>query len=104
MNNSLQVLTIVGSSKGYSRVIITKDCFDKVKGSKPVMAFNEEGYSEGNKVRSFDFDGVKLYSLYNRAEGTKFVVTDKDAEASKIATQNANLPFVISEVLVPAAK
>jgi hypothetical protein len=104
MDNKLKVLTIFSTKAGYSTVYIHTDQFNAIKGAKPAMPFTREEPSEGYSVRSFDFDGVKLYTLYKAGVGNSILVSEKDALECKVASQNSALPFVISEVLVPATR
>lgn len=95
----LEIVQILGTSNGYSKVRVSQALFDAVKGQKPTLPLKDLGWDGDNKVRLFDIGGVQLYSLYSRTDGTKFVVSEADAKAN-LSAEPVKLPFDIKSLAV----
>ena len=97
MNNpKLIVSNIIGTDvNGYSRVTISNELFNAVRGFKPLLPFEDRFDENGERIRVFNIDGVELYASYDKTTSkTMFVL--KTTEAQKhfvpLAQQRANGP------------
>jgi len=96
MNESKLVLnSIIGESiGGYSRVTVSRDVFLAVTGPTPTAKFEEKGRDASMVNRVFNFNGVELYSSYDKAtRKTMFLMKTTDAE--KCLPSASDLPFNI---------
>jgi hypothetical protein len=95
-NKKLIVRQIIGDAiDGYSRVTVTYDLFIALRGVRPTMPFTAQGDQAGKGIRIFDFDGIKLYSNYDKeSRKTLFLMKTEDAQSclQTIAEQRANEP------------
>ena len=79
----LVVRNIIGESiDGYSRVTVSNEVFNAVRGIKPLLAYRGQGDQGGNGVRVFSFDGVELCAQYDKeTRKTMFLMKTDEAEA-----------------------
>jgi hypothetical protein len=103
MNNiKLVVRNIIGDAvDGYSRVTVSNELFNAVRGVRPQLAYTAQGDQSGKGIRIFEIDGKKLYANYDKeSRKTLFVMKSEDAQACllTVAEQRANepkLPFSV---------
>ncbi len=95
---------------GHSRVTVSNELFNAVRGLKPALPYKGAGDLGGNGVRVFNVNGVDLYVHYNKeARQTMFIMKTKDARAclKTLEAERAGeekLPFNAAQfVTVPAA-
>lgn len=95
-NIKLVVRNIIGADvNGYSRVTVSNDLFNAIRGFRPSLAYKAMGDSAGNGVRVFTIDGTDLYANYDK-ESRKTVYLMKTEDAQKhlvtLAQERANEP------------
>ncbi len=79
----LVVRNIIGEPiDGYSRVTVSSDVFNAVRGITPLLAYRGQGDQGGNGVRVFDFNGVELCASYDKeTRKTMFLMKTEEAKA-----------------------
>ena len=96
MEIKLIVRNIIGADiNGYSRVTVSNELFNAVRGVRPALAYKGQGDSANNGVRVFNVGGVDLYAHYDK-ESRKTVFLMKTEEANKhlmsLEQERANEP------------
>ena len=112
-NIKLVVRNIIGEpDNGYSRVTVSNELFNAVRGVRPQLAYKAQGDQAGKGIRIFTIDGVDLYSNYDKeSRKTLFLMKTEDAEKClcTVAEQRAKepkLPFnstVFNRMIVATA-
>lgn len=96
MNNNIIVRSVIGSDiGGYSRVTISNELFNDVRGVKPALPYQGRGDIGGHGVRVFNIGGVDLYVNYDKTNRkTVFIMKTSDAQRHllPLATERANEP------------
>ena len=79
----LVVRNIIGDSiDGYSRVTVSNEVFNAVRGIKPTLPYRGQGDLAGKGVRVFSFNGVELCAQYDKdSRKTMFLMKTDEAEA-----------------------
>ena len=95
-NIKLVVRNIIGDSiDGYSRVTISNELFNAVRGVRPSLPYKAQGDVGGNGVRIFSFGETELFAHYDKVN-RKTMFLMKTEEAKKhlltVAEQRANQP------------
>ena len=95
-NIQLIVRKIIGSDiEGFSRVSVTNELFNAVRGVRPLLPYTAQGDLGGNGVRIFNINGTNLYVTYNK-ETKKNVLLMSTEDAKKnlvtLADERANEP------------
>ena len=88
INVPLQVYTIIESTEnGYSRVVLGRETFDAIRGSRPALPSVPMQTATGKRVFIFDFGGVKVIKHWDgEARRTLFLMRTEDAVSAKAAT------------------
>lgn len=89
MNIKLIVTNILGDSiNGYSRVTVSNEVFASVKGLRPAMPHTAQADQSGRGVRIFNFDGINLYSRYDKETfKTTFIMKTEDAKKALVPVE-----------------
>ena len=104
MNNlKLIVSNIIGEDvNGYSRVTVSNELFNAVRGMRPSLPFEDRFDDNGERTRVFNINGVELYANYDKATSkTMFIMKTNEAKQYfiPISQQRANgpkAPFLVS--------
>jgi hypothetical protein len=96
-NIKFVVRNIIGDAvDGYSRVTVSNENFNDLRGVRPVLAYTAQGDLGGKGIRIFtDMNGVELYSNYDKeSRKTLFLMKTEDAQKCllTIADQRAKEP------------
>lgn len=105
MNNiKLVVRNIIGESKdGHSRVTVSNELFNAVRGVRPALPYTAQGDQSGKGIRIFTVDGKNLYANYDKeSRKTLFLMKTEEAQACllTVAEQRAKepkLPFATTK-------
>ena len=95
MNNlTLVVNAIIGADvKGMSRVTVAYDVFNAVRGVNPLYPCIKGQDAAKNLIYSFDFDGVKLYSHYDRESRNTIFLMDTEQARKHLVQQEVRAKF-----------
>jgi len=100
MNNTLIVRNIISADiNGYSRVTVSNELFNAIRGVKPALPYTGMGDTGGNGVRVFNIEGIDLYVHYDKInQSTMFIMKTLDAQKchKSLAAERAGevkLPF-----------
>lgn len=96
----LVVRNIIGEPiDGYSRVTVSNELFNAVRGMKPLLPYKGMGDNGGNGVRVFTVNGVELCASYDKeTRKTMFLMRTEEAKKHLLTlTQQregeAKMPF-----------
>jgi hypothetical protein len=95
-NIKLVVRNIIGEEiDGYSRVTVSNELFNAVRGVRPSLPYKAQGDKGGNGVRIFELEGTELFAHYDKVNRkTMFLMKTEDAKKHllTVAQQRANQP------------
>lgn len=95
MNNLIVRNIISADIGGYSRVTVSNELFNAIRGVRPTLAYEGMGDSGGHGVRVFNIDGIDLYVNYDKTKrSTMFIMKTPDALRclKPLAVERANEP------------
>lgn len=94
------VRNIIGEDvNGYSRITIASNCFNAVKGFRPLLPYTAMGDASGNGVRVFKLGETELYASYDKeSRKTVYLMKTEDAKSHLLTlvqerANNPKLPF-----------
>lgn len=94
--NNLIVRNIISSDiGGFSRVTVSNELFNAIRGVRPTLPYKGAGDVGGNGVRVFNIEGVDLYVNYDKINRrTMFIMKTPDAQKylKPLAVERANEP------------
>lgn len=105
MNKDIKLIVrnIIGDPvDGMSRVTVSNELFNAVRGVRPLLPYTAMGDGGGKGVRIFTIGGYELYSNYDKeSRKSIFLMKTEDAKACllTVADQRASepkLPFSFS--------
>ena len=98
MNNNIKLVVrnIIGDAvDGYSRVTVSNELFNAVRGVRPALAYTAMGDQGGKGIRIFNIGGYELYANYDKeSRKTLFLMKTEDAQKCllTVAQQRAGEP------------
>ena len=102
MNNTINLVVrnIIGDAvDGYSRVTVSNELFNAVRGVRPTLAYTAMGDQGGKGIRIFNIDGYELFANYDKeSRKTLFLMKTEDAQKCLLTvaeqrSKEPKLPF-----------
>ena len=106
MDTKFSVFSIFNTVGDYSRVTINSNLFNELAKNNPIIPCTISKDSQGDEIRVFTIDGVKIFTRLETAEGTHLGKDGKSypntktslvMKTSEAKVRQTNVPDAISQ-------